>query len=519
MGNDPLSATPQGAGSASAALRLAGVEKRYPGTQALGGVTMSVARGEIHALLGGNGSGKSTLIKILAGVEFADAGSLDVAGGEYALDEWSPDLSWQSGLRFVHQQSAVIPDLSVAENLAIGHGFETGRGGRIRWRAQFSAAQRVLERFSIDVAPSALMRDIGPAQQNMVAIARALQDQDGRHSGVLVLDEPTASLPDREADILLGALRRYADLGQTIVYVSHRLDEVLRIADRATVLRDGEVVGEPAGDSLNHDRLVELIVGGTLNVRPRRSAPPAQSTAMLELENVSGGAAADVTLRVASGEIVGIAGLLGSGRSSLLHSIFGAVPRAGAVRVDGALLRPHSIDAAMKSGVALVPENRSVEAAFIDLDVGSNLSVASLSSYWNGLRLNRRKEEADSEELASRYAVKAPSLSVPLGTLSGGNQQKVIVARWLRRNPRVLLLDEPTQGVDVGARSEIHDLVRSAAEDGAAVLVVSSDFEELVELVDRAVVIAGGRIVDELAGDEMTDDRLAQLVHSDLAAA
>jgi ribose transport system ATP-binding protein len=240
---------------------------------------------------------------------------------------------------------------------------------------------------------------------------------------------------------------------------------------------------------------------------------------MLELENVSGGAAADVTLRVASGEIVGIAGLLGSGRSSLLHSIFGAVPRAGAVRVDGVLLRPHSIDDAMKSGVALVPENRSVEAAFIDLDVGSNLSVASLRSYWNGLRLNRRKEEADSEELASRYAVKAPSLSVPLGTLSGGNQQKVIVARWLRRNPRVLLLDEPTQGVDVGARSEIHDLVRSAAEDGAAVLVVSSDFEELVELVDRAVVIAGGRIVDELAGDEMTDDRLAQLVHSDLAAA
>ena len=519
MGNDPLSATSQGAGSASAALRLDDVEKRYPGTQALDGVTMSVARGEIHALLGGNGSGKSTLIKILAGVESADAGTLHVAGTKYSLDDWSPALSWQADLRFVHQQSAVVPDLSVAENLAIGHGFETGRARRIRWRAQISAAQGILERFSIDVAPTALMREIGPAQQNMVAIARALQDQDGRHSGVLILDEPTASLPDREADILLGALRRYADLGQTIVYVSHRLDEVLRVADRATVLRDGEVVGELSGDSLNHDRLVELIVGGTLNVRPRRARAPARGTAMLELEHLAGGAANDVTLRVASGEIVGVAGLLGSGRSSLLHSIFGAVPRTGAVRVDGALIGPGSIDDSMESGIALVPEHRAVEAAFPDLDVGSNLSVASLRSYWNGLRLNRSKEAADSEELASRYAVKASSLSAPLGTLSGGNQQKVIVARWLRRSPRVLLLDEPSQGVDVGARAEIHDLVRSAADDGAAGLVVSSDFEELVELVDRAVVIAGGRIIDELAGDEMTDDRLAQLVHSDLAAA
>lgn len=502
-------------GGAPPALHVRGVEKSYPGTRALDGVTVSVAPGEIHALLGGNGSGKSTLIKILAGVEPADAGSVGTSGSHHELEGWTPHDAWSAGLRFVHQQPSSVPDLTVAENLAIGHGFETGRLGRISWRRQRERASEVLERFDIDVPPSTPVGELGPAQQTMVTIARALQDQDESHGGVLFLDEPTAALPEREADLLLEALRRYAGLGQTIVYVSHRLEETLRLADRATVLRDGQVAGECAGADLNHDILVELIVGHPVSRPVRGEVQASTSETLLKLEGLCAGRAEKINLTASGGEVVGVAGLLGSGRSSLLRSIFGAQDRSGTVEVGGKLLKPNDVRLAMASGVALVPENRREEAAFPEMAVGDNLSAASVPDYWSRLRLHQKRERSDSRQLIQSYGIKAPSADAPLATLSGGNQQKVMVARWLRRQPKVLLLDEPTQGVDIGARADIHSLILGAVRSGAVALVASSDPEELVELSDRVIVLVDGRITHEISGDDLTDDRISALVHEE----
>jgi ribose transport system ATP-binding protein len=477
-------------------------------------VTLEVRPGEIHALLGGNGSGKSTLIKVLAGVERADAGTIEVDGQAHDLDRWTPARARDARLRFVHQQPSTLPDLSVAENLAVGHGFATGPTRRIHWAAQRRRAADVLERFRVDALPDARLGTLGPARQKMVAIARALQDQDGERRGILVLDEPTAALPEREADLLLEALRGYAARGQTIVYVSHRLEEILRVASRASVLRDGRVAGTCDRHDLGHDRLVELIVGhmdaGIQRGKARRSA----GAPLLSLEGLAAGAARDATLSVRAGEIVGVAGLLGSGRSSLLRSVFGAVPRSGVVRVGSTVVAPGDIGAAIAAGIALLPEDRAAEAAFMDLSVADNLSAACIARYWRGLRLRHRRERIEALRLIDEYAIKAPSSGAPLATLSGGNQQKVMLARWMRREPLVLLLDEPTQGVDVGARTEIHRLIRRAVDGGAGALVVSSDLEELAGLADRAVVLVEGRTTCELPTGEHSAHRLGRLVHA-----
>lgn len=520
MGNDSLTTSSGAQGGQRSALRIGDVEKSYPGTHALGGVSLSIEAGEIHALLGGNGSGKSTLIKILAGVERADGGMIEAEGRRHDLGDWTPQDAWASGLRFVHQQPSVFPDLTVAENLAVGHGFEKGRLGKVSWRRQRETAREILYRFEIDVAPTALLAEIGPAQQSMVAIARALQDQDDRRRGILFLDEPTAALPDHEADMLLASLRRYADLGQGIVYVSHRLDEILRIGDRATVLRDGQVAGECSGTTLTHDNLVELIVGHSVARHDAGAREKAKKAGdRLELTGVSSGRVRDVSLCVKAGEIVGIAGLIGSGRSSLLRSVFGVDGRTGAATIDGRALPSGDIGTAMAAGLAMVPEDRASEAAFPDLSIAENLSAGSTDKYWRRLRLDHRQERSDGVDLIGRYGIKAPEPRAPLATLSGGNQQKAIIARWLQRKPKVLLLDEPTQGVDIGARADIHHLIFEAAAAGTSILVVSSDYEEIVQLADRVIVLVDGQIAFELAGEEIDDDRIARLVHAEMEPA
>jgi ribose transport system ATP-binding protein len=470
------------------ALLLHGLSKAYGGIQALDGASLEIERGAIHALVGGNGSGKSTLIKILAGVVPADAGEIEAAGVRHPARGHTPAQARQLGLHFVHQQSTVFPALTVAENLALGRGFETRLGGRIDWPAVREGARRVLERFEIDVDPDAEVASLNAATRVRIAIARALRDQEGAGSGVLVLDEPTASLPAHEVDVLLTALERHAADGQAILYVTHRLAEVVRAAALATVLRDGKVEALLTGDELNHDTLARLIAGSAAEA----AAPQAQSRRRddVVLE-------ADDGLRLHAGEVVGIAGLLGSGRTRLLRRLFGGE-------------RPRD---AMSDGIAYVPEDRSREAAFFDLSVAENISVAYLDPYRRrGGRIDSRAERSAVRELMSSFLVRAESEIAPLWSLSGGNQQKVILSRWLQRNPRILLLDEPTQGVDVGARAEIHGLIRRSAADGAAAIVVSSDFEELATLCDRALVLRDGRVVDEVPGEDMSEQRLTEMV-------
>jgi ribose transport system ATP-binding protein len=481
-------------------LRAEGVSKNYGGTHALVDMSLTLRAGEVHALVGGNGSGKSTFIKILAGVEQADRGELSLGESTVDARHVDADTAWRMGLRFVHQRSSIFPDLPIAENLAIGSLFSTGRGGRIRWREQYRQAAALLERFNIQADPRDLASTLSPARQTLLTIARALQNLVADETGILVLDEPTASLPRTETAELLEALRGYARNGQAILYVSHRLEEILAVADTVSVLRDGVYAGTYPRSELDHDSLVELISGRSwhsLTAAGRQpEAAPRSDREALVVSGLRGGPVRDASFSVCEGEIVGIAGLLGSGRSTLLRLLFGDIPReSGAVELDGRPLEPRSPQDAMRNGLAFVPEDRLREAAFPDLSVQDNISIANIGRYWRGAWIDRRRERSASARLLADLKVKTASPSQVLSGLSGGNQQKVVLARWMHRNPRVLLLDEPTQGVDVGARSDIHALLRTMAANGTACIVVSSDAEELELLCDRIFVMEKGRLV------------------------
>ena len=499
------------------ALSARGVRKDFPGTTALDGVTFELLPGEVHSLVGGNGCGKSTLMKILAGVLPADAGTLDVGGETFDLRHFSAALASRQGLHFVHQESTTFGDMTVAENLSLGSRFETDPIGRIRWRALRRRVRSVLERFEIDARPDDLVESLRPATQTMVAIARALQDQEEGGGGVLALDEPTASLPPDEVNLVLRSLRRFAGQGQSIVFISHRLEEVIAVSDRISVFRDGRNAAIVEREGLTPDDLTELIVGSPIEVPPARPrAARAGEAAALEVRQLRKGSLAGVDLAVEAGELVGVAGINGSGRSTLLRTIFGVEdPDGGEILLGGEPIRFAGPKEAIAAGVAYVPEDRAENGLFPELSVIENLSAAAIRDYAPHRLLQHRRERRDAEAAISRFLIRTESPEAEVATLSGGNQQKIVLARWMRKNPRLLLLDEPTHGVDVGARAEISQLIRQAVGEGTAVIVVSSDFEELVELCDRVVALRGGVVDGELGGSDLSLDRLNQLMHTD----
>ena len=499
--------------------RVIDLRKAFAGTVALAGASFELERGTIHALLGGNGSGKSTAIKIMAGVYQADGGQFEAGGNRFDATAMTPARARELGLRFVHQQQSTFPELTVAENLAIGHGFGRGPLSRVHWRSVFRRTAAVLERFQIKASPRDRLGSLGAATQAMVAIARALQDQEGEGEGVLVLDEPTASLPSSEVEMLLDALQRYAAAGQTILYVTHRLDEVTRIADGATVFRDGAVAATLGKDELDHATLVEKIMGRKVERALGGGRQAIEGEALLRVSGLEAGPVRDASFELREGEVLGIAGLLGSGRSSILRALFGAKPAgAGRIELGGEELQLAEPRQAMAAGIAYVPEDRLADAAFTELSVLDNCGITTAGRYFRRGHIRRRAERRDARELIAAFHVKAASLDAPFTSMSGGNQQKVVLARWMRRNPRLLLLDEPTQGVDVGARAEIWQLVRKAVDAGAGALVVSSDYEELSRACDRVLVLQQGRIAAELCDDDLTEENLDHLTWTTEAA-
>jgi ribose transport system ATP-binding protein len=501
-------------------LRVRALSKTFPGQRALIGVDLDLRPGEIHALVGQNGSGKSTLIKVLAGVHAPDPGAA-VTVGEESLRLGVPGAGHQLGLRFVHQDLGLVPSLGVIDNLALGRGYGTGRLGRIRWRDEARRARTALADVDVHVDVHAAVSTLSPAECTGLAIARAVHDDqnhdDQRGTRVLVLDEPTAALGAADVDRLFAILRRLRDRGVAVVLVSHDLDEVLDVADHVSVLRDGRLVASVRRDGLDHDRLVELIVGrAAATAGPPHAAPNGAGRPCLRADGLAGGALEAATFEVGEGEIVGVAGLEGSGREAVVPLLTGQLSRgSGAVHVGDASLPAGAPDRALRAGMAFVPRERKAVGLFGAMNVRENLTISGLRRFVSAGRIRRRAEVAEAAAWIDRLGVVTTGPEAPIASLSGGNQQKVLLGRSLRLGPRVLVLDEPTQGVDVGARVDVHRIIDEAAARGAGVVVVSTDSDELVRLAHRVLVLQQGRVVRTLhRGHDLTVD---ELNHAQLA--
>lgn len=484
-----------------------GVHKHYGGVRALRGVTLDVRSGEVHGLVGENGSGKSTLLRILSGQVLPDRATVKLNGGSLPFGD--PTRSLASGIATVTQETTLVPDLTVAENILLGRRM-VRRWRGMDWRATRARAVKALERLGLDLDPGAIVRDLSPDEQQMVEIARAIS-MDAR---ILILDEPTSSLTDEEVEALFGVVRTLRSHGVSIVFVSHRIPEVLDLTDRVTVLRDGLTVATRETSELDGDQLIALMVGKELErmTAATGASPSLEEEARLRIRNLSvPGLVDDVTLDVAAGEIVGLAGLVGAGRSELLKAIFGLHPRAvGTLEVDGHRIFNADPAEAMTNGIGYVPAERGVLGLVPDMSIRENLMMARTANTLRARHPPRSREMSEVREAIDEFDVRGASNgNYPVSSLSGGNQQKVVLAKWLRTDPKVLLLDEPTRGVDVGSKAEIYKLLDDIRSEGLAVLMSASETPELLLLCDRVAVMFRGRVVTVLERRHATEARIA----------
>jgi ribose transport system ATP-binding protein len=496
---------PVGDAAVPASLSVTGLSKSFGGTAALSGVDISVAPGRVHALLGENGSGKSTLIKILAGYHTPDSGQALIAGSRLSFG--SAEGAYRIGCRVVHQDLGLVDTSSIADNISFTAGFPT-RLGTVNGREGRRIAERALAVIGLELDVRQPVGSLSQAHRTGVALARALREDPRSPAHLLILDEPTATLPHDEVDQLLAIIRDIARRGVGVLYVSHRLPEVRRLADDVTILRDGRRIATGPVASLSDRALVDLLTDGKLDDQAPPSSRPGvrDRRTMLAVRNLAAGSLSDFSAEVRAGEVVGIAGLTGSGREVLLASIFGAVQReSGDVIADGTPIRPSRPDLSIGAGVAYLPPDRKTQGGIMSLSARDNISISDLAPFRRLLRVSRRAETREAGHWFDLLAIRPLSgMASSLERFSGGNQQKVLFAKWLRRDPKVLLLDEPTQGVDIAAKAELHRQIAGIAAGGTAVLLSSADLEELITVSHRILVIRAGRIVASLAGAEAT---------------
>jgi rhamnose transport system ATP-binding protein len=493
-------------------LSAASISKTFAGVRALKGVTFELRAGEVHALVGENGAGKSTLIKIVAGAETPDAGTLTVGGN--VVRHMTPATAKALGIAVIYQQPALFPDLTVSENIALSLE-PPALWRRVDWRDRDRGARELLLRVGAAIDPQRLAATLTMPEQQLVEIAKAI----GADARIVFMDEPSASLTEREVERLFGVIARLRAAGVGIVYISHRLEEVFRIADRVTVLRDGETVATRAREAVDRAELIQLMVGRELAaVFPKRSIP--LGDVVFEVRGLGNRAAGlhDISLSVRRGEILGIAGLVGSGRTELAESIFGLrALDAGELLLSGTPIHIASPADAIAAGIGYVPEDRRRHGVVLDMPITANTSVANLGAIARRGLIDRAVERTAAEGYVNRLRIRAASVYQEAGTLSGGNQQKVAVARWLATNPAVLILDEPTQGVDIGAKSEMHALMQDLVERGLAIIMISSELPEILGMSDRVVVMRKGRIAGELTRADATQHAILALALEDAA--
>jgi inositol transport system ATP-binding protein len=495
-------------------LRLSGLTKRFPGVTALADVSMDIRAGEVLGLLGENGAGKSTLLKIVSGAQHPDAGTIEWHGEAITLA--TPHRAQARGIVTIYQEFNLVPDLSIAENVFIGR--EPLRAGLIDWPRLRAETVAVTRRIGLDLDPMLAVRELSVAEQQMVEIARALSMQ----SHLIIMDEPTSALSETEVERLLRIMAGLRADGLGVIFVTHRLSEAMRICDRVTVLRDGRLVGTRAVAGLGMDELIRMMVGraaSELYRRPAtRHAPGAVRLSVRKLGNAGvathGTVLHDIDLEVRQGEILGIAGLVGAGRTEFARAVFGAdAILTGEIFVDGKRVALRSPRDAIRAGIGLVPEDRKLQALFLSQAVRSNFSIAALAQFlWLGIFVRERAEAAALESYRRALKIRMSSGEQAVVNLSGGNQQKVVLARWLALKPKVLIVDEPTRGVDIAAKAEVHELLDELAGSGIAVVAISSELPEVLAISDRIVTMREGRITGELPAGEASQERLMELM-------
>ena len=490
---------------ANAFLSLQGVSKSFGGVKALQNVDLTHNYGEVHCLAGENGSGKSTLIKVISGIHEADAGSIRIEGKP--VGRLRPIDAIRHGIQVIYQDFAVFPNLSVMENISMNHQLMTG-AKLMNWRKSRSLALEAMQRIGAQIDPELPVERLSVANKQLVAILRAIIND----AKLLILDEPTTALTAREVDMLFSTVRMLRDKGMAIMIVNHKLDEIYEIADRLTVLRNGAYVSSGMIGEYDRARFVRDLTGR--DISEQKYQPDVSGGDILTVKSLTRrGSFEDVSFSLKKGEVLGITGLLGSGRGEIGDALFGVQPAdSGSIALNGRDIRIRSIGDAMKNKIAYVPEDRLTQGLFLDRSILDNTVAASLPDYFHGISLDHKALLRDSEAWVEKIGVVTPSVHPPIRTLSGGNQQKVVLAKWLNTKPELLVLNGPTVGVDIGAKADIHGILRSLAADGVGIIVISDDLSELITNCNRILIMREGRLACEVNSSDCDESRLAALL-------
>ena len=487
-------------------LRMTGIQKYFPGVHALDNAQLEVREGEVMALVGENGAGKSTLMKVLTGIYPSDGGTIEFFGKHVEIH--GPRDAQALGICIVHQELNLMQHLTVAENIYIGR--EPMKGPFVDKAKQNAMTQELFDKLHLELDPKAVVKTLSVAKQQMVEITKALSHENTR---LLILDEPSAVLTDTEIDDLFVFIRQLKKTGVGIIYISHRMDELKRITDRITVMRDGQYVATLDTPTAEISEVIRLMVGRTIYEEPKtKSMCPPDAPVVLEAEHLNSLDVKDVSFKLRKGEILGFAGLVGAGRTETMRLICGADPMdSGTIRINGKDVKIRSPKDAVRYGIGYLSEDRKRYGLCLNLSVADNTVLPSLEQIFKGPFVHDKKAQRLAQEHAEQIRTKTPSVRARVGSLSGGNQQKVVLAKWLDANPKVLVFDNPTQGVDVGAKEEIYDIILKLAEAGVAVIVLSSEAQEIIRVCDRTVVMFHGSVQGELVGDEMNEQAIMRL--------
>jgi ribose transport system ATP-binding protein len=468
-------------------LQLNDITKIYPGVVALNKVSLDVRPGEIHALVGENGAGKSTLIKTCSGAVVPEQGQVVIRGREFR--PMTPKLAEENGIAVIYQEFNLIGELSVAENIFLGRA--PRKGIVIDTPAMVRETEKIFRQFGLSIDPNGQVKNLSVGYQQIVEIAKAI----ALNAQILIMDEPTAPLPEGEVDHLFKIVAQLKAAGVTIIYISHRMDEIFRLSDRVTVLRDGEKIATMDTAETNVAELVELMVGRSLSETFPARSPSVSDEIILEARNLSGNGVSDINFKLRKGEVLGFAGLIGAGRTELAELIFGYRPiESGQIIYKGEVFSPSTPRQAIDKGIALVPEDRKKLGALLDFDIKENISIAIVKRLSHFFMINRKAESDTAEQYRKSIRIKAPTINEKVRNLSGGNQQKVIVAKWLASEADLIIFDEPTRGIDVGAKYEIYKLINKLVEEGKTIIMISSEMEEVLGMSDRIIVLAEGRL-------------------------